>query len=180
MKIFLLGVKHAGKTTVGRFLAQISGFSFFDLDKEIEKRNGMSVRELYKSRGKTGFITEEAYECKIIAETAADSVVSTGGGISDNKEALEIIKNKGFSIFLDMPFDVVWERIAAKAKETGSLPSFLTPDNPESQFKEIYNRRRKIYLDFSDYVFSIPEDNGIPDSKTIAKRIYNNLKKIPR
>lgn len=180
MKVFLLGVKHAGKTTAGKFLAQISGFSFFDLDKEIEARKGMPVRDLYKSKGKAFFIKEEAFECRIIAETAANSVISTGGGISDNIEALEIIKNRGFSIFLDMPFDTVWQRISEKAKETGSLPGFLSPDNPESQFREIYDRRRKIYLDFSDYVFSIPEGDRIPDSKTIAEKIYSTLiKKFP-
>ena len=110
MKIFLLGVKHAGKTTVGKFLAQISGFSFFDLDKEIEDRNGTSVRDLYKNMGKSFFMKEEAIECSIISKGTGNSVVSTGGGISDNGEALKIIKGCGVSVFLDIPFDAVWQR----------------------------------------------------------------------
>lgn len=180
MKIFLLGVKHAGKTTVGKFLAQISGFSFFDLDKEIEDRNGTSVRDLYKNMGKSLFMKEEAIECSIISQDTGNSVVSTGGGISDNGEALKIIKDCGVSVFLDIPFDAVWQRIAEKAEKTGSLPGFLSPDNPKEQFREIYDRRRKIYLDFSDYVFSIQEKDCPPDSKTIAEKLYNMLiKKNP-
>ena len=180
MKIFLLGVKHAGKTTVGKFLAQISEFSFFDLDKEIEDRNGTSVRDLYKNMGKSFFMKEEAIECSIISKGTGNSVVSTGGGISDNGEALKIIKDCGVSVFLDIPFDAVWQRIAEKAEKTGSLPGFLSPDNPKEQFREIYDRRRKIYLDFSDYVFSVQGKDCLPDSKTIAEKLYNMLiKKNP-
>lgn len=175
MKFFLLGVKHSGKTTVGKILSKFSGYNFYDTDKEIEKKNNLTSREIYKSKGKDFFVKEEASVCKEISLLQDDLIISTGGGISDNPEALKILKDSGILIFLDMPFKVVWNRILNKSKTSGSLPGFLTSESPEKQFFEIYNLRKEIYKSISDFTYSCQENEEIPDCDTIAKFIYEKI-----
>jgi len=84
--IVLVGLMAAGKTTVGRMLATGCGLHFVDLDREIERRAGMSVAELFVSKGESAFRDLEAATSLDLAPQS-DTVVAVGGGWMSNSAA---------------------------------------------------------------------------------------------
>jgi len=84
--IVLVGLMAAGKTTVGRMLANGCGLYFVDLDREIERRAGMSVAELFASKGESAFRELEAATSLDLAP-GSDTVVAVGGGWMSNSTA---------------------------------------------------------------------------------------------
>ena len=88
--IFLVGPMGAGKSTVGKQLAKSLGRDFFDSDKEIERRTGVSISWIFEMEGEAGF---RAREQKVIEELTdmKNIVLATGGGAilsADNRRAL--------------------------------------------------------------------------------------------
>ena len=102
MKIFLIGLPGSGKTTVGRALAKAMKLPFIDLDAEIEKTEGMPVREIFSMK------TEEYYrqvESKVVKQwcsKSGDYIISTGGGAPCFFDNMEVINQSGISVFLDI------------------------------------------------------------------------------
>jgi shikimate kinase len=109
-RIFLVGFMGAGKTTVGRLLADRLGWSFVDLDTAVEERAGQSVREIFRSRGETAFRELEA-ECLRAASAPARRVVSLGGGTYADPGNRQHLESLGLSIYLEAPLEVLLERI---------------------------------------------------------------------
>ena len=92
--IVLMGLKHCGKSTHGRLLAQKWGFSFFDTDEVMEQLCGMPVRALYEKNGVVDFMrVEEEACCKIMSENEGKTfVISTGGKlIFKRKVSMQLI-----------------------------------------------------------------------------------------
>ena len=77
--IFLIGMPGAGKSTLGKALANRLGLSFIDADQEIVSRTGVSITTIFEIEGETGF---RAREVQLIAElvTANSTILATGGG----------------------------------------------------------------------------------------------------
>jgi shikimate kinase len=86
-------------------------------------------------------------------------VVATGGGICDNPQAIEILKKIGKFILLEVPENICLERILKNSKKTGSLPGYISRENPKNQkdiediFHQFYERRMKSYKEISDFTF---------------------------
>ena len=93
--IYLVGVKHSGKTQHGDSLAGELGRSFLDLDTLIqyldEEKNGVrrTVRQIYRKVGVDRFRELEAEACRMAADDEREVVVATGGGVCDNDDATE-------------------------------------------------------------------------------------------
>ena len=159
--IVLMGLKHCGKSTHGRLLAQKWGFSFFDTDEVMEQLCGMTVRALYEKNGVVDFMrVEEEACCKIMSENEGKTfVISTGGGICDNAPALNVLRACQRFVFLKVdlkvciarimdaitqPFPGIFKNVPSYVPEecTGSLESirkFLT-----ERFAERYARYENI------------------------------------
>ena len=88
--IVLMGLKHCGKTTQGKLLAENFSVPFFDTDNVLEEIVGTSFRKYYADKGPAAFALAEEEAChKIVSEHPDDRiVVATGGGICDNAPAL--------------------------------------------------------------------------------------------
>lgn len=155
--LIILGIKHSGKSTLGKYLSQMLEVPFFDLDSAIEKNVKMSVRQFYLENGEESFKNEEYKACKEIFENNSGSfVLATGGGICDNKKALNLLDGK--RLMLDASEQVCFERILENAEKTGSYPAYIANKNPKNQeearliFSEFYNRRRNSYLKLADEI----------------------------
>lgn len=150
--IVLMGIKHCGKSTVGKLLAEKIDVTFFDSDDEIEKMVGTSVRSYYKRDGQEAFKKAEANVCEVIQSSfgATNAILATGGGVCDNEDALNALSDCS-KVFLDVPEKIAFERIMLDTKKTGTLPAFIAKENPvnEKEVKEIFHqfyiRRTEMY-----------------------------------
>ena len=151
--IALMGIKHCGKSSVGKALSDLTGVPFFDIDDEIERMCGISVRELYATKGKDAFKIAEADACRAVLERAGtDTVIATGGGICDNEAAVaELTAASCRLVYLCVDEKTACDRILVEAEKTGSLPAYIQKEHPASEqdvraiFHEFYCRRTKAY-----------------------------------
>ena len=139
MTIFLCGFMGCGKSTIGQILAKKSGCGFCDTDELIVKNQGMTIPEIFSQKGEPYFRTVEAETVKSLC--GKSTVVACGGGAMQNSETAETVKeNGGTIVYLDVPFDVCYNRI----KNDSNRP--IVMNNTREQLEEIYNNRRDIYM----------------------------------
>lgn len=112
-RVYLVGFMGSGKTAVGRRLAARLGVPFVDVDAEIERASGLTVRALFEESGEPAFRQREAV---FLAgtEALADAVVATGGGAYVPEANRRAMRRLGRVVFLDIPFPVLSERLAGK------------------------------------------------------------------
>jgi shikimate kinase len=138
MRIFLTGFMGSGKTTVGRLLAGRLGIPFVDLDGEIERRAGMTVREIFDRHGEPAFRSLEA-EALAAAAALPDAVVATGGGTMAFEANFRLIRASGLSVWLHPPFAAIVTRIGGAGKS--DRPLFRN----ETQALALYQERLPAY-----------------------------------
>lgn len=138
MRIFLTGFMGAGKTSVGRLLADRLSLPFIDLDEVIEARAGMLVREIFQQGGEGEF---RRFEREVLKEACEgpESVVATGGGTVTFEANRDLIRRTGISVWLNPPFASILGRIGATGKE--DRPLFRT----DTQAWELYRARLEAY-----------------------------------
>ena len=112
-KIYLIGMPGAGKTTLGRSLATLVSLPFYDLDKQIEKAEGLSVAEIFTSKGEDHFRTTEAKVLRNLIESPEPFILSTGGGTPCFYENMNLLCRTGLTVFLDPPIEIIERRLAS-------------------------------------------------------------------
>jgi shikimate kinase len=111
MIVYLVGMPGSGKSTVGPVLAERLGVPFIELDAEIERADGRSVREIFEQDGEERF---RELEAAALLECAArdPSVVSCGGGVVLEPANRVTLRATGVVVFLSVPIDVLTTRVA--------------------------------------------------------------------
>ncbi|KAL6651940.1 hypothetical protein ACP70R_010865 [Stipagrostis hirtigluma subsp. patula] len=110
--LYLVGMMGSGKTTVGKILAEVLGYSFFDSDKLVEKAVGMaSVAEIFQLHSEAFFRDNESEVLRDLSSMHR-LVVATGGGAVIRPINWTYMK-KGLTVWLDVPLDALARRIAA-------------------------------------------------------------------
>lgn len=144
--IFLCGFMGCGKTTLGRALARELRVKFTDLDDYIVKKEGRAIPEIFAADGESYF---RRIEAEAIAEISADGgIIATGGGAMLNPDTAELARSKGAVCFIDVPFEVCYERIK------GDTNRPLVMSNTRESLKALYEKRRPVYTAHSEYVIS--------------------------
>lgn len=142
MTLYLCGFMGCGKTTVGKIISKKLGLAYFDSDEEIVAKEKMTIPEIFDKMGELYFRKSEAETIKSFVNHKA--VVSCGGGAMLNSEtAKSVTENGGIIIFIDVPFDVCYERI----KDDSNRP--IAVNSTREQLLERYNTRYPIYLENS-------------------------------
>jgi len=142
--IFLVGPMGAGKSTVGRQLAKVVGRDFYDSDKEIERRTGVSISWIFEMEGEAGFRVREQ---KVIEELTAikNIVLATGGGAilaEDNRRAL---RSRGYVVYLSASAEQLLRRTAKDKNRP-----LLQTDNPKQQIIDLLEKRDPLYRKVAD------------------------------
>ncbi len=112
-RIYVVGFMASGKTTVGRRLAERLGLPFVDLDAEIERSAGRTIRALFEESGEVAFREREAIFLEG-TESLPAAVVATGGGSFAQERQRRAIGRLGTSVLLDVSLDTVRGRLAGK------------------------------------------------------------------
>ena len=109
--LFFIGPMGAGKTTIGRGVAELVGLPFFDLDHEIEAHCGAGIPLIFDIEGETGFRQRES---AALAELTARSniVLATGGGAVLAEENRQLLRVRGFIVYLETTVDEQLQRLA--------------------------------------------------------------------
>ncbi len=137
--IVLIGMMGAGKTTIGRRLANRLGLEFIDSDNEIEQASGMSIIDFFDKHGECEFRKGEAKVIKRILEQK-NIVLATGGGAFINQATRDLIKQKTISIWIKADFDLLFARISKRATRP-----LLQTKNPKQILKKLIDERYPIY-----------------------------------
>lgn len=108
--VVITGLMGAGKTSIGRMLAEATGLKFLDSDKVIEEEAGCSIPEIFDRDGEPAF---RKLEKEIIARILREgpSVIATGGGALMNPETAENIKKRSISIWLKADVSLLAKRV---------------------------------------------------------------------
>jgi shikimate kinase len=141
--LYLVGFMASGKSTVGRHLAHRCGWSFFDLDTEIEAAEKMTIAEIFAGRGEAEFrrIESEILHAHVRwIERGRPAVLALGGGAFTVEANRRLLAEHGVTVWLDCPFDVVCRRIAAQHHG----PVRPLAQDPE-KFTALYDARRALY-----------------------------------
>lgn len=152
--IVLVGMMGAGKTTVGRRLANRLGRHFVDSDEEIETAAGMTIEDIFATHGEADF---RAGEVRVIARLLKDRniVLGTGGGAFINAETRALVKAEAVSVFIKAEFELLFARVSRRSNR----PLLKTP-NPRETLQKLIEVRYPIYAEADLTVVStdVPQD----------------------
>lgn len=137
--IVLVGLMGAGKTAVGRLVAQALGVDFVDSDEEIEKAANMSISEIFERDGEAFFRLKETQILDRLLD-GTPCVLSTGGGAYMEAENRALIANKGVALWLRADLGLLWERV--RHKDTRPL---LHVAKPKEKLAELLAERAPFY-----------------------------------
>lgn len=139
--LVLVGMMGAGKTSVGKRVAQRLSLPFVDADVAIEDAAGMTIPEIFAKHGEPSFRDGER---KVIARLldSEQKVLATGGGAFINAETRAAIKASGVSIWLKAEFEVLMARVRRK----GNRPLLQTAD-PDQTMRNLIADRYPIYAE---------------------------------
>lgn len=137
--IALVGMMGAGKSTIGRKLAESLGMAFIDSDEEIEKAAGLSVQEIFERHGEPEFRRGERRVIERLLG-GAPIVLATGGGAYMDAETRALMKARAVTVWLKTDLDVLWRRVSRR--ETRPL---LKRDNPRQVLADLDAARAPIY-----------------------------------
>ena len=129
----------AGKTAVGRLVAQELGAKFLDSDEEIVKAANMSIAEIFERDGEPFFRQKETQVLDRLLE-GEPCILSTGGGAYMSEENRRLIANKGVALWLNADLEILWERVRHK----NTRPLLRVPD-PHAKLSELYHERAPFY-----------------------------------
>jgi shikimate kinase len=161
--IYLVGFMGAGKTTVGRCLAAKLGWTFLDLDEEIERREGRTIAVIFKADGESHFRSLERLCLKDVS-SSHQTVIALGGGAFISPENREIAETTGLTVWLKVSFG----NIRLRVKIDGTRPNFPDP----GKARLLFDAREPFYALARVHVST---DDGTPDS--IADQIIGVLEK---
>ncbi|KAJ5531873.1 hypothetical protein N7494_008425 [Penicillium frequentans] len=157
--IFVIGMRGTGKTTMGRWLAELLSWTFIDLDEMIAEQNKLKNAELIRRFGWASFRPLEVAALKEVMRTKPRShVVSCGGGIVETEEARRLLKEwhtKGIVLLVHRDMTQVAEYLLAD-NTRHKLPQDI---------QEIYERRKPWYDECSNVSYLSPrshDGDGIP------------------
>ena len=138
--VVLVGLMGAGKTSVGRRLAEILDVPFHDSDVEIEAASaGMSIPEIFERYGEPEFRRLEREVLKRLL-SGPPAVIATGGGAFMNGETRDAIARAGVSVWLDAPIETLWSRIGQRPGRP-----LLQVEDPRAVLAALMKERAPIY-----------------------------------
>lgn len=158
--IFLIGPMGAGKTSVGKLLARILSFEFFDSDQVIEQQTGADIPWIFDVEGEEGFRRREMKTIDDLTQKTG-IVLATGGGVIVRSENRKNLKERGRVFYLNVSV----EEQVRRTYRSRNRPLILNKNSREI-FNRLSKERASLYLEIADYVIDTNHGSlkGIVDS----------------
>jgi shikimate kinase len=132
MLIFIIGYMGAGKTTLGKLLAERLKYHFYDMDEIFEISTGYSIGSYFEKFGEAAFRQKER-DILLSHIDDTNTVIAAGGGTPCHADNMAIMNQKGITVFVDTGFETILKRLTGKIHERPmlknipkeQLPSFI-------------------------------------------------------
>lgn len=169
--IFLIGPMGAGKSTIGKQIAQQLGMDFFDSDQEIEKRTGADIAWIFDIEGQDGFRLREE---KVINELTEKQgiILATGGGSIMSKETRNRLSARGIVVYLETTI----EKQMARTQKDKRRPTLQGPETPRNVYEALAKETVPLYEETADITIQTDEQSA----KGVANYIIEQVEKITR
>ena len=164
MNIFLTGMMGSGKSSVGQLLSAYLNSTFYDLDRGIEKRFNLSIKDIFQTYGESKFREVES-ELLIQTKKIENNIIATGGGLPTIEKNVIIMKNHGEIIWLDASIDLIFKRLFNSKEIRPLIGSNVKKEN----ILNLYNSRLNVYN-----IADIKIDTNGKDIDQIIKEIKKN------
>lgn len=164
--IFLVGPMGAGKSTIGRHLADQLHLEFFDSDQEIERRTGADIAWVFDIEGEEGFRRREE---SVIADLTEKQgiVLATGGGSIISKDVRNKLSARGIVVYLETPI----EKQLARTQRDKKRPLLQTEEEPRDVLVRLADERNPLYVEVADFVVRTDEQSA----KVVANQIIEKI-----
>jgi shikimate kinase len=182
--IYLTGIKHSGKSQIGRQVSEIlkrqQATLFVDTDALVYSHISSaytSIREFYRRQGKDSFMSMEHTALKTylstlgeISNTEGILIIATGGGACDNIELIDLMKHTGKIIYLEVREDALFKRIVVDG-----IPPFLESKDPKKTFHELYTERNAKYSNIADFVLQLSDSNTVKENSAVLAEYLQQI-----
>ena len=165
-RIFLIGPMGAGKTTIGKQLAQALGMTFGDSDQEIQRRTGVDIPTIFEYEGEEGFRQREQQAIDDLTQVD-NQVLATGGGAILRAENRQHLSARGIVVFLACSPEQQFERTYRDRNRP-----LLQTEDPLERLKTLMAEREPLYLSTADYTVSTEGRSAATVANEILERLH--------
>ncbi|AEA96662.1 shikimate kinase I [Alteromonas mediterranea] len=163
--IFLVGPMGAGKSTIGRHLADELHLDFFDSDQEIERRTGADIAWIFDLEGEDGFRAREENVINDLTDKQG-IVLATGGGSIVTKAVRNRLSARGIVVYLQTTID----KQVARTQRDKRRP-LLQNEDPEQVLRDLAEMRNPLYEEVADYIV----DTDDQSARAVANQIISKI-----
>lgn len=163
--IFLVGPMGAGKSTIGRHLADELHLEFYDSDQEIERRTGADIAWIFDLEGEEGFRKREENVINELTDKQG-IVLATGGGSVVSKVVRNRLSARGIVVYLQTTID----KQVARTQRDKRRP-LLQNDDPEKVLRNLADERNPMYEEVADYIVETDDQSA----RAVANQIINKI-----
>jgi len=167
--IYLVGPMGAGKTTIGKRIADLRNMDFLDSDHEIEKRTGVDISFIFEMEGEEGFRKREQ---QMITELTQhdNTVMATGGGVVLDSENRDLLSARGVVIYLETSL----QQQLARTKHSRNRPLLEESEDVETTLRKLMEERDPLYREVADLVVT----TGDQPARKLAREIVERLETV--
>lgn len=173
MNIVMIGYRGSGKTSVAQRLADAIECQLFDTDEWIVRDAGMSIAEIFQHEGEAGFRRRER-EAIRAAVSAADRIISVGGGAVESPENRRDLGDYGTVVWLDAEPETLWKRIRNDRRSESNRPDL--GEGGLSEVRTVLARRRSSY----DALADVRVDTTELDIDAVVELVIERLGRKPQ
>ena len=155
----------AGKSTIGRHLADELHLEFYDSDQEIERRTGADITWIFDLEGEEGFRKREENVINDLTDKQG-IVLATGGGSIMTKAVRNRLSARGIVVYLQTTID----KQVARTQRDKRRP-LLQKDDPEQVLRDLAEKRNPLYEEVADYVV----DTDDQSARAVANQIISKI-----
>lgn len=175
--LVLVGLMGAGKSVIGRMLAESAGLPFVDTDDEIVAAAQMPITDIFAQYGEPEFRSLEARVVRRVLQEGPH-IVSTGGGAFINDNIRENILQTSLSLWLKADFDVLWQRVSRRTTRP-----LLQQPNPKKVLRDLMDERYPVYqkADLAVQSRNVPKQQvvfEVADAIANARKIIDTKVKL--
>ena len=167
--LILIGFMGSGKTSIGRGLSYKLQRAFCDTDKMIEAKEGMSISEIFASKGESAFRVMETDVLRSIRDDSSPKIYSLGGGTPVQMQNQPLIKMCGTVVYLRITPEAVYERL--KGDKTRPL---LQCADPLDRIRKLMAQRLPAYERCADVIV----DTGDTDRENVMNDVLDRLRNL--